>query len=581
MSDMDLLTAIGDLNDDMIYAAVNKQHEVHSTENSGSLADGQYKDIQWEETEQSDQSIGGKRKRALILGALALAAIAVIVAVMIKLIPSPGNPVANEPERNEVPESQESDFTENHSSSDNGSEDTQTVVETESNTENEEEENEEPSELDLMFEEDRLILTEVGNDPADMLSEEMYKELKESFNGEDLSVEVISCAPAGNSGFALVNDTLYVYDDGIYHMPYPSETRGVEDVYGNLDAWFRKLTGEKPVFIGNGETVYSPDGRFAVVFDSNSTLTTIDLTQDPIIIDLSTGEFILTETFPSRLNEENASAPVSGVFSSDGKYFYYILRGKLQDAQTRLYRYDLYAESTEICLSFEEDVCLPHLAELPDGSLIVLNDSKKETDTTGVIYIWCENGEWQKKQWDHALPLQYFHPSELDYSGVSGYAAMMGTYFTEMLPLKYGFQVFLPEQDFEGLDRYLCIENETNAVRVLTPEEYQAVPEIYAEAVADPDNEEKIHTDGYMSLFPYQIINWELLSPDGKYLLLYTVDQAHLKDTWKLLLVRLEDFEVRQVKGINEEELLPWGSMEWNSDLLILNTINGIHAFGF
>ena len=34
---------------------------------------------------------------------------------------------------------------------------------------------------------------------------------------------------------------------------------------------------------------------------------------------------ILTETFPSKLNEKDAGAPVSGVFSSDGRYFYYIL----------------------------------------------------------------------------------------------------------------------------------------------------------------------------------------------------------------------------------------------------------------
>ena len=73
------------------------------------------------------------------------------------------------------------------------------------------------------------------------------------------------------------------------------------------------------------------------------------------------------------------------------------------------------------------------------------------------------------------------------------------------------------------------------------------------------------------------------LSPDGEYLLLHTCDRTHELDggTWNLLLIRLKDLEVRQVKGIREEELYSLNRnsvyglsdelMEWNSDLLKLH----------
>ena len=97
-----------------------------------------------------------------------------------------------------------------------------------------------------------------------------------------------------------------------------------------------------------------------------------------------------------------------------------------------------------------------------------------------------------------------------------------------------------------------------------------------------------------MSLFPYQLISEITLSPDGKYLLLCTCDRTHdlSGGTWKLLMVRLEDLEVRNVTGINAEELMVNRSMyglsdelmEWNSDLLIMSMVNhtgGIRAFPF
>ncbi len=773
MNNMDLLMAIGDISDDIVSAAEEKQQKDRAAERERMVSEKRHTDIRWEDLKPTALSAENKKRKALLPGLLALAAVAVIAVVIIKLIPSLKNPAANVPQTDVSAASdntdtevqtgllteeeirrmealygrssddvlKEKDLTEDHIDHRDGPGDSMwylsekrmiagepydeillfdavrgpfygeafyqaeiseldaamlkelcestvkmygepstytgtrnrlseeltkedafsqgiswyedwtvgsdtdlrieaTVLEgrmrvtiqyrmhanedrlqfnsdvqgsnaddTAKNTEtagtNNEIEKEtagvgegevkETSELDQRFEEDRLIMTEAVNDPADMLSDEKYEELKDSIDEENLNVEIISRSPAGDSGFASVNDLLYVYYAGMFQQPYLSVNRGVKDTYGNLNAWFRKLSEQPQNIIGKAGVCYSPDGRYAAVFDSNTTRTGINFTQDPVIIDLSSGEMILTETFPSELSEKDAGAPVTGVFSSDCKYYYYILYGRFDDAQNRLYRYDLSEETTELCLSFEENVWYPHLSELADGSLIVLNDSANSTDTTGIIRIWYENGKWQKKQQDHTLPLRYFHPSRLDYSAASGYAVMTGAYETENWPFYYGFQAFLPDQDFEGLDRYLCIEAETNAVRSLTPEDYRMVYEKYVEAVRDPDNEEQIHTNGSMSLFPYQLISEITLSPDGKYLLLCTSDRTHdlSGGTWKLLLVRLEDLEVRNVTGINAEELMVNSSgmygasdelMEWNSDLLIMSMVSvtgGIRAFTF
>lgn len=99
MKDMDFLAAIGEIDDDLIDAAINTQFGNNNTEKVRPAAEKHYgEEIHWEDSEPSSLPVEGKNRRALVPGLLALAAAAVIVAVVLKFVMPLGNPVANSPE---------------------------------------------------------------------------------------------------------------------------------------------------------------------------------------------------------------------------------------------------------------------------------------------------------------------------------------------------------------------------------------------------------------------------------------------------------------------------------------------------
>ena len=99
MKDMDFLAAIGEIDDDLIDAAINTQFWNNNTEKVRPAAEKHYgEEIHWEDSEPSSLPVKGKNRRALVPGLMALAAAAVIVAVVLKFVMPLGNPVANSPE---------------------------------------------------------------------------------------------------------------------------------------------------------------------------------------------------------------------------------------------------------------------------------------------------------------------------------------------------------------------------------------------------------------------------------------------------------------------------------------------------
>lgn len=460
--------------------------------------------------------------------------------------------------------------------------------------------------LDSAFESNSLVLVEKQIVPQALsfsdfvITEDLIETLKEA--GAELpddleaalnetlqntEIELLSLSPAGNSGILSVGGTGISVYDGKYHILYPSASRSVEDTYSNLSSYFQRyISGRIYQLLGDEGVEYSPDGRYAAIYNTRISLMQFNLVLDPIIIDLSSGEIFLTATYPNKFKPgtyDDAGVVTTATFSSDGRYFYYILYGSFEGGRTRLYRYDLFDRTTELCRENEEWIYYPHLSEIADGSLIILNDSNKLSDTTGVVNISYTNGMWQSKQYSHALPLQFFSPNRIKYSANSGYAIMPGrSLASEMC----SFQVFRPDDDFDGMNRYFCITKENNRLVALTPAEFQSSFESSEAESAEKTTETTV---GMLSItYPYQTILNAVLSPDGNYLLLNTLSGSLYETTRHLFLVRLDDFAMREIDGINPEEILVGSlgmkyaiNIEWNCDTLIIGTKDGIKTYQF
>ncbi len=360
----------------------------------------------------------------------------------------------------------------------------------------------------------------------------------------DYQAEWISLSPSGNSGIL----NIICYYNGKYHIIYPSSARSVEDIYGNLEKFYALM----PKYFSQG-MVYSPNGRYAAVADNYSrAVNGGNLLYDPIIIDLSTGELILTATYSSEWNSQVHGVVTTSTFSADGRYFYYILCGTTTEYDTALYRYDLELGTTELCYSGSDYTAYPRLIETDNGSLLILRTAENTTNPCGVTRISYENGAWTSTEFTFDLPTKYHRATYLDYSANSGYAYIAD----RTLYSSFFFQCISPNDAFSGMNRYLGISEEDNRIHALTADEVTAVLEASTDADA----------------FPFMLIESAAFSPDGNYLLLCATDwESHV-----FYLVRLEDFSVKEIQGT--ESIQVYTSIEWNTDTLIIPNSNGTHT---
>ncbi len=441
--------------------------------------------------------------------------------------------------------------------------------------------------LDAAFSSGNPVLSETGSaairpQVSDFeISEEAKAALKESFGLDDPDAAIaaalgeteftlLSESPAGNSGIISAggSSAITVYN-GKYHLPYPS-AKGVPDEYTNLArvlsyfySGFRSLIGEEGI-------VYSPDGRYAAFCNKRFTLMNMNLFLDPVLLDLSSGELILTATYPNKpAKDENAGAVSSAVFSSDSKYFYYVLFGKSGGARIRLYRYALDTGETELCFESEKDLYDPHLAELENGSLLMLDDCFRQGETEGLVVASCTDGTWSLEETKLKLDRDYCYAGRLIYSPNAGLVCLLERTGSDS---SVTFQLISPNQGFEGIDRFWCVRKGTDELVALSPEEFRA----------------SFDTDVKSPLYPYQTLLNTVFSPDGNYILLHTVNNAVNGRSRNLFLVRLEDMSLLKVSGLEAEKILvgPLGmnypmNIEWNTDELIIGTDDGIKTFVF
>ena len=448
--------------------------------------------------------------------------------------------------------------------------------------------------LDAAFDSGNPTLSETGSatikpQASDFeIPDDIIAAWKESGNMNDFDTSLseglgetefvlLSKSPAGNSGFISAGDAAVIEFHGKYHLAYPS-TKGVPDQYSNMENYVKYFYTKFRSLIGEEGIAYSPDGRYAAICNKRITLTQSKLFLDPILIDLSTGELILTATYPNKVKDDNVAAITSAVFSSDNRYFYYVLYGRFEGGRIRLCRYDLNTGETEVCLESEKNLYYPHLAELEDGSLLIINDCYRTGETEGLVTASCKNGVWSLEETKLKLSRDFYYSNQLKYSPNSGLVCLLGNTGSNS---SVSFQIINPNTGFEGIDQFWCIKKDTNEIVALSPEEFQAS--------IDTDIKNGGKTTANLSiLYPYQTILNAVFSPDGNYLFLHTLDSSATRRSRNLFLIRLEDMTLQKVSGLDAEKIRVGSlgldypmNIEWNTDELIIGTDDGVKTFEF
>lgn len=436
----------------------------------------------------------------------------------------------------------------------------------------------------------------MDKNPADLLME--IKEYIAS-GGE---FQWLSLSPSGNAGILAANedteDEVRIgYYNGKFHFLFPCSHRGVEDVNGNLKAQDSKLRLRR--LIGEDGVVYSPDGRYAALINHRITMEQSQFVLDPVVIDLATGEMILTATYGNRMLRGTAGAVTTATFSSDGRYFYYMLYGDINKFRTALYRYDMKLHKTELCCSANDGNYYPGLSETDNGTIVALRNAvnrKSQSGSTdyapaGITYYTQETDMWKARELYFGLPMEHWNCNRLVTSLNSDYAFIQ-FWFNKDYP--FVFQSVMLDEDCSGINRYYAISKNENMVLSYSLEEINALFDPVKEYRGDmPVDNQKDRINISLEI-PFHEILQSIMSPDGHYVLLLTNNcgsrdnEIEFSKRRHLYLLRLDDLSIREVHGVNAGDIafgVLWGGMrsiEWNTDTLIINTASdGMRAYQF
>lgn len=391
----------------------------------------------------------------------------------------------------------------------------------------------------------------------------------------------LSLSPAGNSGILLADGTVICYHNGKYRIMYPSHARGVDDVNGNLAKVF---STPMQMLLSDAGVIYSPNGQYAAIYNINYTLMKMQLVLDPIIIDLSTGEMILTETYGNKIREENAGAVTTATFSSDGCYLYYMMYGTMSEKKSALFRYNLNTQQTELCYSGNDLNYYPQISETGDGSFIIIRDEIKANQPQGITRMTWNNSSWSGNEETFDLPMKYWNTNRLLSSVKSGYAVLTGkSQLTD--GLYYSFQLVRPDDDFLGLNQYHAISKSGNEILTYTANDIISLFDVFSNNTSD-DEKATLKLN-----LPFQSILASAISPDGHYVMLLSSSygtEDNPTSSYHLNVVNLDDLTIKNVTGIDPSDILfgTFGAnyapvIEWNTDTLIIGTSEGIQAYQF
>ena len=233
-----------------------------------------------------------------------------------------------------------------------------------------------------------------------------------------------------------------------------------------------------------------------------------------------------------------------------------------------------------MCFQSEKNLYYPHIAELEDGSILMLDDKFRGDETGGLVIASRNNGSWTLEEENLKVEHSLFYPKRLMYSANAGLACLLGD-IAAGGGLPVAFQLVSPAMNFEGIGQYWCIRKDTNEVAAISPEEY-------LESIAADEQNRGKESFGLSPVYPYQNILNAVFSPDGNYLLLNTISNSLNGRSRNLFLLRLEDMALRQVSGLDAGKILVSAlgrdypmNIEWNTDELIIGTDEGIRTFEF
>ncbi len=388
----------------------------------------------------------------------------------------------------------------------------------------------------------------------------------------ELDFTRISASPAG-SAFYFTDDGIFVLYNGTFRLLFPSSSRGAEDPDSMLlNDWMRFCT--RPDSFGEQGILYSPDGKYAAV----SNLTRLwnfgmDARSNVLLADLSTGEMFFAEN-TMRDNEYNTF--VTGAFSADNRYYYYLDDGNYEEGKQRLCRYDLEDGTAEVCCGLKLNSLSSELAALRDGSLMIL-DRDTSTWENCLVTVSCTDGEWSVRRDPLGVDAS-FRSSFLQYAPESDRFCTVLTRTERETRIPCAFLVFRPG---ENTDRFLCITQDTHEIVNLSADEMEAA---FAAAMREAKNPWGKTVRVFDSrLLPYEKIDKAVFSPDGNYLLIKTFGSGKPGEegyrSSRLFLVRLSDYTLREVQGVDADSicystLFPM-RIEWNTEELILCTTDG------
>ncbi len=376
------------------------------------------------------------------------------------------------------------------------------------------------------------------------------------------AAEVFSVSPAGNSALIATGGVVFALNGSTITELWPNEERGVPDRYENMRMLFQRMGLRQ--CLGSEGIVWSHDGRYAVLLNIDQALMNAQYVFDPMLIDTVTGDIFLTATYGTKmLKHDDAGVVAAACFSEDDHYLYYTFYGNLGESKSSLLRYDMESGETEFLYNGDTNIYYPALAELRDGSFIIISDVRQD-DPMGVARLaqgfssafWAAASErllnlagvnegWHAAVKRYSLPAGQWRTRRLAYSAQSGYAVVIGA---DSSGAGCALQVFRPDEDFEGFNRYWLL-----------------TPSLGFEAA---DDTRPFSGGDYLNLCCAR------LSPDGHYMLL----QAGRGDEYSLLLVRMADMAVVPVTGV-DGALQPYGTpqtavyrpgMEWNCDEILL-----------
>lgn len=333
---------------------------------------------------------------------------------------------------------------------------------------------------------------------------------------------LVSISPDGSTSlYSMDSSLLILREDGSTLPVTASEARGTADVYGNL----AKISGQGARLFGSEGLVWSPDGRYAAIVNQRRVVQTMQFVFDPIVIDMQTGEMFLLASYENSFRGENAGTVVTCTFSADSQSLYAVIMGNVNNARFCLMQYDLTTLNATLLYSWEDMTYWPHLIRLADNSFLLLKDTNRQLDFTGLMHITRTADGYAHTITDFTQPMFCFYPRSMQYNASDGHALIFSS--SNQGSSVYSSLLYLhPDEGITAPEQYWGVSSlDAAQITVLTQDQLHAPSNVVIRAMR--------------------------LSPDGKRALLLCSEGS----VFALRLLTLSDGALTPVTGVDSDML--------------------------